>query len=1150
MELIENKKKKSKKKIEEFEEPLEQPGKIFLAEIHGSAQRLLKIKKLSKYIRFCQCCLLPSETPGIVMPYTCLDNPKEFGIGIHLYFHFIRFCFIMNFISFCLSSIPTMVFSIRYSNHLSEYCRMYYNDVNSTLIPNINNRNSSFFREELVTNNSDCLKYLSMEYESQTNEDLSTIVKNDWILKMSADNANNYFYIFKEKAGSSDRIKNVIIDYSLIYFITSITLLIINFFFIHYINILNDQDDLQETTPRDFTILVHGVKRNKKENNLLREDQLRNLLNEISQNYFKLDVYQIIPCYNLLELYKLTQKVFEDRVKIYHIHNFKKQKDLNKKYMSNYTNNYMIPNDLNSVNNINSSFNNSHRNNQYNSQLSMIVNRNFDNLGLNKMNEPKPNLNYYSKYLFYLKVTPLYVIEERIKKNQERIKEIEQDLTLNPDKYNSGSYFIVFKYISMRDKIYSFFPTNFSTRILMDFKYFFQNIVFSCCVNERTKRTNYLKTSFIIEHATEAYEILWQNLGYSFKEKYLFLLISLFASLILIGASLCIVILFNEIQFTLTENGTNKVTFWKYFLSLLISIVIAITNSLGRYVLKKITSRFEAIETRTGYYISLSVKITFFTFINTAIVPLLSNYIRGKSGKNDILLNNLLLIFILNITLTPFIFYVSPSLCLKISRRAKARIQLEGVPVEDSTYTQKKLNKIFENPSIDLSYKYSYYTNIILTSLFYMSVFPIGTVFSFVALLLSYFFEIYYLGFYKRPELLNARLCKFFVQNFKVYVLVFCVGNYIFLSSFRKYSWTLVNLILFIVIAFIPYQSFKINFLGVTEGETTKGSYDDYYLMFPTDYEKQNPLTRRSAMIKYFKKLEQMNLIDKFQSQFLINEIQKEDILTNYYKTSRNVANVLNSYEFQRQFVKSKKRYKFIKEFRRRQKKLNSEKDTDKETDKDKDILDYDIDKEFDKRFRIRGFSTHIKRSRNRLNELNMFGEIGKNKINNKNNDYKDEESNLGFNKKYDVNVLIDNDKYKNKKASVYMRRALFKRIKDEGISSDSEEESEDESFDSESYVADTIRKKTSQEENSLYSSKEQMNIIEEEDKIEDYSSSMENRDNINKNKGADNELIETDLAINRNNDISKKKQKGILKKRAASNENITYNKVTFNLEN
>ena len=33
--------------IEEFEDPLSQPGRIFLAEIHGSAQRLLKVKKLS-----------------------------------------------------------------------------------------------------------------------------------------------------------------------------------------------------------------------------------------------------------------------------------------------------------------------------------------------------------------------------------------------------------------------------------------------------------------------------------------------------------------------------------------------------------------------------------------------------------------------------------------------------------------------------------------------------------------------------------------------------------------------------------------------------------------------------------------------------------------------------------------------------------------------------------------------------------------------------------------------------------------------------------------------------------------------------------------------------------------------------------------------
>ena len=127
---------KQKIKIEEFEEPLEYPGKIFLAEIHGSAQRLLKIRKLSKYIRFCKCCLLPSETTGIVSPYSCLDNKRDYGLGIFLYFQYIKFCILICFIGLCLSSIPTMVFSIRYTNDLIEHCNIYY-------INTIDNKNLS-----------------------------------------------------------------------------------------------------------------------------------------------------------------------------------------------------------------------------------------------------------------------------------------------------------------------------------------------------------------------------------------------------------------------------------------------------------------------------------------------------------------------------------------------------------------------------------------------------------------------------------------------------------------------------------------------------------------------------------------------------------------------------------------------------------------------------------------------------------------------------------------------------------------------------------------------------------------------------------------------------------------------------------------------
>ena len=68
-------------------------------------------------------------------------------------------------------------------------------------------------------------------------------------------------------------------------------------------------------------------------------------------------------------------------------------------------------------------------------------------------------------------------------------------------------------------------------------------------------------------------------------------------------------------------------------------------------------------------------------------------------------------------------------------------MDLEGVKLEDSPYTQGELNEMFENPRMNLCYKYSFLVNILLSSLFYMSIFPLGTVFGLVALILSYFLE-------------------------------------------------------------------------------------------------------------------------------------------------------------------------------------------------------------------------------------------------------------------------------------------------------------------------------------------------------------------------------------------------------------------------
>ena len=65
-------------------------------------------------------------------------------------------------------------------------------------------------------------------------------------------------------------------------------------------------------------------------------------------------------------------------------------------------------------------------------------------------------------------------------------------------------------------------------------------------------------------------------------------------------------------------------------------------------------------------------------------------------------------------------------------------------------------------------------------------------------------------------------------------------------------------------------------------------------------------------------------------------------------------------------------------------------------------------------------------------------------------NNSEEESNNLGYNKDYDVDKLIDQDRgVKKRKTSQYMRKTLFQQIKNEGFYDESEEENEDESLES-----------------------------------------------------------------------------------------------------
>ena len=211
-------------------EQLDEPGSLYNAEVHGSAQRLLKVHRITKYVKFCRDCSLPQETPGVVVPFNWFDEQLDYGLGIYLYFYYIKFLIVMALICAGLSSVSTIVFSKDYASDIKDYCQKHIS-TNTLRLLSSDNKNYTF--RDL---SDDCSKYAS---GNSTDEDA---FKADWLSDMSSYNLETYYNVFKYQAtyDQRDNINSVILDYSFMYFLTRITVLIANFLFIQIVSLFSE----------------------------------------------------------------------------------------------------------------------------------------------------------------------------------------------------------------------------------------------------------------------------------------------------------------------------------------------------------------------------------------------------------------------------------------------------------------------------------------------------------------------------------------------------------------------------------------------------------------------------------------------------------------------------------------------------------------------------------------------------------------------------------------------------------------------------------------------------------------------------------------------------------------------------------------------
>ena len=843
-------------------------GEIKYAEMHRDANIPLKeIKKESQPnqidFKSCPCCNSYLMTKGYLEPYSMCENPDNFfncGQGVVLYYSFLKYIiFVTLIVSLCISCLNIFI-SKNVHYELTEVC----NDIfEAQILGNFTN----------IKDFNEC-KY----YFTDIPEDYPNITRVDsFLFRFSSVNIKDYrdlYYKNNINLTKNDSFEDTIINISKLNFWCLIFLFASNLFFIFFLFNKSRAADFYAFTVSDYSIFlynlydVHGKFLNiKKEINEKRENCMKT-----GKNY-NADLY---------EKKKLGFKVDDIGSEIDQFKEFIKQKICKGNFNEDFK-----------INRIDFSYKigklkeiqiKLEKKSEKISKIESFPEFEEKNKELKLQGD---NRKYFSGFLDCCDSDddkPISEIKQKKVNLENQITEIIEEAKKNTINYFGGAAFVTFDTVKEQELYMKNIPNN-------SIEYFFKfmrdlGYLFCSCCDKSSENIYYLKRNVKFEDAPEPEDIIFENLEVSSCSRLTRTIIIYITSLIICGISFIIIYNLNKLQIIIKEkdtSGNGHLTFL-YVISLVISFVTSGIDVILEIIFQTFTE-WEKHTTMTRFYLSYSIKLTIFTFLNSAVLPLIIELAFNQSEGFEILISNMLMKFLVNAFVTPIMWTLSVNYYLK-----KIQICLYDKKKLGSK-TQKELNALYELPPMNVSAKYSYISKTLLMSFLYIPIFPLGVVISFLGFSIAYWLEkINFAHYYKKPEMLNKQICEFYVSYFVVVLFAYGVGDYLFLSdAYDTKIWSLLNIIVFGVLIIIPYhQLLSRDYININESEIYKKTYDDAYVQFNNDYERANPMTKQEGDIRFETAKKNKGLISVEQYEENIKYLNNRNILATFFKKRKN----------------------------------------------------------------------------------------------------------------------------------------------------------------------------------------------------------------------------------------------------------------------
>jgi len=366
--------------------------------------------------------------------------------------------------------------------------------------------------------------------------------------------------------------------------------------------------------------------------------------------------------------------------------------------------------------------------------------------------------------------------------------------------------------------------------------------------------------------APEPTDIIWENLGHPPNENRKQKLVSDIwgAALIVICFLLIIFISWGQSE---AVSRIGQKSFNITALSGIASLLVCTINTLICYATLYLSKR-EKHSTYTAYFTGVARRLAISMFINTAFTTIFAKLValvfnNSPSQNPDQynfyrpggLLQNIYYVLLFNALLMPLYTIFNPFHYFKIYQRWKAL--REG---ETCTMTQQKAHEVFELTEVDLSYQNSFLVKTVLVTAFFAPVIPVGLVFSIIGLILNYWVDKYTL--LRRnalPISLDHALNNHMMRVLEWTGFVFAMGNLLFATTLKTFDDTSVysnvygivvvgTIVLSLLHIIFPTERLNTEFFRVKLDSRINQPYDESRVLFPTDYDIENPVTCREGL--------------------------------------------------------------------------------------------------------------------------------------------------------------------------------------------------------------------------------------------------------------------------------------------------------------